>query len=70
MFWIPRLCWHNYTFLPQYQALRPDASQFVLINKILLEQSHIYLLPIFYGCFYIKMSELSSYDRDGMACKA
>lgn len=42
----------------------------VLVNKVLLEHSHLPSLWIFYGCFPATLAELSGCDRDYMARKA
>ena len=41
----------------------------VLFNNVLLEHSHIHLLPIFCDCFHSTVIEMSCFDRDHMAHK-
>ena len=41
----------------------------VFVIKVLLEHSHAHLF-VTYGCFQVTMAGLSSWARDGVACKA
>ena len=44
-------------------------SNFIVHNKVLLKHSSAYAFYIVEGSFHAKRAELSSCDRDYMACK-
>ena len=54
------------------QAMAPGttSSLLVIVNKVLLEHSHAHKLCVSCGCFRPTKAELSSCNRDHMACKA
>lgn len=40
----------------------------VVVDKVLLEHRHIFSFTIVYGCFYVPVAEVSSYNRDHVTC--